>query len=434
MKFPITALLFTFLSFIPIFGQDVVIVTTGQGKNLEEAKLNALRTAVEQAFGAFISSRTEIINDELKGDEIVTITNGNIKAFTIVDQWNVNQEQFLVVKSIVSLSTLSTYLQKKGYSEVSFDGSNFAFNIKLQKFNEESELIALKNVLTALLLQSTNVIDKELSVLEPQIYSSDLYKVGITVDLKGKEKLELLYSRLFENISSISMSKEEIYSYNQIGKKVNQIYPLLLRIENYSTRASSSGPISFRNPESLILLKAFTFCANVNVINSIKVKSELSNIYIAQSVDLNKEFKFDYQRGNYTISYESTFLINYWNHYGSLPFQSGRYIPGAYNSNTYDEWDMDLWKVFCYYDSDDWGKWTNDFPVKDFIKRYSVLNSSEQLEFVFNIMKDRNGLNVDNINAFVLKALDPDNYFLRLEINIPLDLNQLSQITKFSLE
>ena len=433
MKLLNTSLLFTFLSFIPIFGQDVAIVTTGQGKNLEEAKLNALRTAVEQAFGAFISSKTEIINDELMSDEIVTITNGNIKEFTIVDQWNFNQEQFLIVKSLVSLSTLSTYLQNKGHSEVSFDGNNFAFNIKLQKFNEESERIALKNVLTAFLLQSTNVIDKELSVSEPQIYYGDLYKVGITVDLKGKEKLELFYSRFIENLRSISMSKDEIYSYSQIGKKVNQLYPLVLGIENYTKRASSSGPISFRNPESILLLRAFIFCANVNLINSIKVKSELLNLYITQSVDLVKDLEYDHYRGNYTISYESTSMPNYWNHYGSLPFQSGRYIPRDYY-NEYDELDMNIWQVFRYYDPNDSGKWTNDFPVKDFTKRYSILNSSEQLEFVFNIMKDGNGLDHYSVNAIVLKFPDPDKYFLRLEIDVPLDLDQLSQITKFSLE
>lgn len=134
----ITTTLITISTIVPFFAQDVSIVTTGQGKTIEEAKLNALRTGIEQAFGAFISSRTEIINDELKSDEIVTITNGNIKEFNIVDQWLVGEEQFLIVKSLVSLGTLTNYLQNKGYKEIIFNGNTFAFNLKLQEFNAVS--------------------------------------------------------------------------------------------------------------------------------------------------------------------------------------------------------------------------------------------------------------------------------------------------------
>ena len=37
----------------------VSLTVSGQGKTLEEAKHSALRNAIEQAFGAFISSKTE---------------------------------------------------------------------------------------------------------------------------------------------------------------------------------------------------------------------------------------------------------------------------------------------------------------------------------------------------------------------------------------
>ena len=59
-------------------GNIVTLTTSGTGKTIEEAKNNALRSAIEQAFGAFISSKTEILNDELIKDEVVSITSGNI--------------------------------------------------------------------------------------------------------------------------------------------------------------------------------------------------------------------------------------------------------------------------------------------------------------------------------------------------------------------
>ncbi len=41
--------------------KDVTITASGSGKTMEEAKQAALRSATEQAFGAFISSKTEIL-------------------------------------------------------------------------------------------------------------------------------------------------------------------------------------------------------------------------------------------------------------------------------------------------------------------------------------------------------------------------------------
>ena len=48
------------------FAQDadktVSITVSGSGKTQEQAKQVALRSAIEQAFGTYISSKTEILN------------------------------------------------------------------------------------------------------------------------------------------------------------------------------------------------------------------------------------------------------------------------------------------------------------------------------------------------------------------------------------
>ena len=65
---------------------DVTLTVVGSGKTIEEAKTNALRSAIEQAYGAFVSSNTEILNDEIVKNEIVSISSGNIKEFKILSQ------------------------------------------------------------------------------------------------------------------------------------------------------------------------------------------------------------------------------------------------------------------------------------------------------------------------------------------------------------
>ena len=40
--------------------KNITLIVAGQGKTIDEARTVALRSAIEQAFGTFISSKTEI--------------------------------------------------------------------------------------------------------------------------------------------------------------------------------------------------------------------------------------------------------------------------------------------------------------------------------------------------------------------------------------
>ena len=62
----------------------------------------------------FVSSNTEILNDELLKDEIVSVSSGNIKSFTEVGA-NVHNGIFSVtLETIVSTSALASYAKAKG--------------------------------------------------------------------------------------------------------------------------------------------------------------------------------------------------------------------------------------------------------------------------------------------------------------------------------
>lgn len=78
--FPFVIIMFI----IPAYGfaknvQDEVILTvSADGTTKEEAVKAALRSAIEQAYGTFVSANTTLLNDELVKDEIVNYTSGNI--------------------------------------------------------------------------------------------------------------------------------------------------------------------------------------------------------------------------------------------------------------------------------------------------------------------------------------------------------------------
>ena len=66
--------------------KEVTIITSGNAKNVDDAKQAALRSAIEQTFGAFISTKTEILNDKLIKDEIISVASGNIKSYEVLSQ------------------------------------------------------------------------------------------------------------------------------------------------------------------------------------------------------------------------------------------------------------------------------------------------------------------------------------------------------------
>ena len=60
---------------------EVVLTVSGEGKTTDEAAKTALRSAISQAYGVFVSANTTLLNDDLVKDEIATITSGNIKKY-----------------------------------------------------------------------------------------------------------------------------------------------------------------------------------------------------------------------------------------------------------------------------------------------------------------------------------------------------------------
>lgn len=93
---------------------DVVLVVSGDGNNKEEATNVALRSAIEQTFGTFVSSNTEILNDSLVKDEIITVSSGNIRHFEYVTEYLKSGRYFVTLKATIAIGKLVEYTKSKG--------------------------------------------------------------------------------------------------------------------------------------------------------------------------------------------------------------------------------------------------------------------------------------------------------------------------------
>lgn len=146
---------------------EVTLIVTGKAATTERATTIALRSAIEQAYGTFVSANTTILNDDLVKDEIVTISSGNIKSYSVLNEVKCEDGQMMVtLDATVCISKLVNYAKSKGAS-TEFAGATFAQNMKMKELNKKNELQALQNVLSMTKELLPLAFNKKLSIAEP---------------------------------------------------------------------------------------------------------------------------------------------------------------------------------------------------------------------------------------------------------------------------
>jgi hypothetical protein len=205
--------------------KTVKLTVSGTGKTLEEAKLNAMRSAVEQAFGAFISSKTEILNDNLISDQITSVANGNIQSFEILNESQLPNGSYATsLKVFVSIDKLTNFVEAKGV-KVEIKGGLFALNIKQQLLNEQGETKAicdLVGVLHEVMQTSFNYSIK--SDLPKSLDSeSKNWEIPLVVTATCNKNIDFCANYFIKTLKTLALSEEEVKSYKSLNKSVYKI-------------------------------------------------------------------------------------------------------------------------------------------------------------------------------------------------------------------
>lgn len=207
-------------------GQEktVTLIVNGQGKTNDEAKQSAFRNALEQAFGTFISSKTEILNDQLVSDEIISVSNGNIQNFDVISETQTpNAGYATTLRVTVSVTKLILLAESKGVT-IEFNGNMLAANIKQQILNEENEIKSMQNVANTCKGILDYSCDFELNKSgEPTQNSKNEWAVPLIVNVKFNKNTEQFKQYLFNSIDGLSMSNDEVEQYELLGKKTYKI-------------------------------------------------------------------------------------------------------------------------------------------------------------------------------------------------------------------
>ena len=262
----ITFLLLLVLFSVQVNAQEsktVTLTVSAQGQTKDEAKQNALRDAIEQAFGTFISSKTEVLNNNLVKDEIVSVSNGSIQEFDILSEFQMqNGEWSITLKTVVSVTKLTSFCESKGIS-VEFKGSLFAFNVNQQKLNEKNEIIAIENLSKVIKNLADRSFDYTVTVLsEPTSYDEDIrekfmnrkhqdishllgvyWKIPMYISVYKNKNIDNLAKIFYSTIKGLSLTEKEAENYIKLGKR---IYPLSI-----AASEEDMGNFCLRNEQSV---------------------------------------------------------------------------------------------------------------------------------------------------------------------------------------
>lgn len=222
----ITAL-FIFSQQILIAQDDKVVTLTvsGQGKTVEEAKTNGFRSAIEQAYGVYISSKTEILNDKIIKDEIVSISNGNIKEFKILNQVTLpNGDHTIILNATVSLSRLTFFCESRGIS-IEFKGGLLAENIKLRRLQETSEIAILNNLSRICNDILANSFDYSIKYDPPKLNTElKKWEIPLTITINQNQNIKNLGFQIYPVLQSIGLSSEDLKQYEELNLPFYNIF------------------------------------------------------------------------------------------------------------------------------------------------------------------------------------------------------------------
>ena len=202
--------------------KDVTIVASGSGATLEDAKQAALRSATEQAFGAFISSKTEMFNDVVVADQMASVSSGNIKSFDVLNQDQLPDGRWgVTLKAIVSVDKLTSFVQAKGIS-IEIKGGMFALNIKQQLLNEQGEIKAVAEMVGLLHEPMQIAFDYVIKSGDPKSVDAESknWEIPLTVTATCNKNMDFCANYFIKTLTALSLTAPEVETYKSLNKQV----------------------------------------------------------------------------------------------------------------------------------------------------------------------------------------------------------------------
>lgn len=213
----ITVLLFFVVSLFAKNNDEVILTCSGSARTESEAINVALRSAIEQTYGTFISASTNIQNDKFMKDEAVAITRGNIKNYKKLSVIQMpNGDVNVSVKATVSVGKVINFAVSNG-ATINFDGSAYAMNAKMIELRQENTVKAFAHMCEQIEAMCQRAYDWKVVMETPKMSSS---YIDVKVEVRANKVTEEIYKLVNETLRSLSLTSSEIEFYEEMGARM----------------------------------------------------------------------------------------------------------------------------------------------------------------------------------------------------------------------
>lgn len=321
------------LAHISAQGVDsVTLVISGNGVTKQDATHAALRNAIEQTYGVFVSANTEILNDSLVKDEIITIASGNVYSYHELGASvlpNGNHE--VTLQATLSTKQLVAYAQSKGATCELVNAANFAAsstaNIKLIRLNQQNTIKAFENLKKQLLQIATQseIVGFRLNVGEPQVRDSyaEVLKCNLSIQTEAYWKQGALqFVELMSNtLNALQLTQEQMDQLDHYGISSHTI------VYNTLKRTPDGCKIEVTTGKFYAELNLTTFLTDMmnSLLNPYYIKDNLNNKYegnVAYDHTHTTLFQDEMYWDNSQLTNEDLGLITYKKHFIILPLDT----------------------------------------------------------------------------------------------------------------
>lgn len=221
MSFRIGAALFSLvlLVFVSTIGyteepeKTEKVVITGIGVDIDKAKQNAIRNAVEQVIGAYVTSDTIVKNSQLLKDEILSYSGGYVKETKVISQKVEGDGLFSIqIEALVVSSKLRRKLENLNIATKKVEGESL-FGEAFSKVVEQKSSGELLAKTLSKYPQASYLIE----VGKPEIESTDSNSNRAKVSIPLVIKWDKVFLEELKNVLSM-VSKDKIEWANIVNK------------------------------------------------------------------------------------------------------------------------------------------------------------------------------------------------------------------------
>lgn len=199
-----------------------IITSIGMGVDADKARKNAIRNAVEQVVGTFVTSDTMVKDSALIKDEILTFSSGYVKESKVISTETVDDLIRVRLEAVVVSTRLKQKIQSLNIAMIKVDNESL-FGEAFSKIDENVSKIQVFNRLMSKYPKAAYVIHLE----KPVIKRTDSATNIVTITLNMKLRWDQTFLEEFNNtLSSIALKKANTLNYSSERYRIIDMCPV----------------------------------------------------------------------------------------------------------------------------------------------------------------------------------------------------------------